>query len=75
MFSWPAGEGTGGKMEADALVFMLIAWGFTLGLLAFCVVMLAKHPEVVSVLTNNIGDDNRTNDEPEEESRRPAGDG
>ncbi|MEQ9619314.1 MAG: hypothetical protein RIG61_09085 [Deltaproteobacteria bacterium] len=40
-------------MEADALVFMLTAWGFTLGLLAFCVVMLIRNPQIVSVLTNN----------------------
>lgn len=53
-------------MERDALIFMLLAWGFTLGLLAFCVVMLAKHPQVVSVLTNNIGDNNRNKGDTEE---------
>ncbi len=45
-------------MEANALVFMLIAWGFILGLLAFCVVMLIRNPQIVSVLTNNANNKN-----------------
>lgn len=64
-------EGRGGKMESDALIFMLLAWGFTLGLLAFCIVMLAKHPQVVSVLTNNFGD----NDKDESDTEEPGGPG
>lgn len=32
------------RMNPDALIFMLCAWGFTLGLLAFCIIMLAKNP-------------------------------
>ncbi|MEX0998755.1 MAG: hypothetical protein WD000_02170 [Thermodesulfobacteriota bacterium] len=27
-------------MNLDALIFMLCAWGFTLGLLAFCIIKL-----------------------------------
>ena len=40
-------------MQPDAFVFMIIAWGFALGLLAYCVYKLAKNPQVVSVLTND----------------------
>lgn len=49
-------------MEIDALIFMLIAWGFTLGLLTFCVVMLIKHPQIVSVLTNNANNKNASSE-------------
>ncbi len=31
-------------MNLDALIFMLCAWGFTLGLLSFCIIMLVRHP-------------------------------
>ena len=58
----------GGKtaiMETDSLIFMLIAWGFTLGLLTFCVVMLIRNPQIVSVLTNNANNKN-SGIEPEE---------
>lgn len=53
-------EGREKIMETDALIFMLIAWGFTLGLLTFCVVMLIRHPQIVSVLTNNTNNKNAT---------------
>lgn len=50
--------GRKGIMEADALIFMLIAWGFILGLLTFCAVKLIRNPQIVSVLTNNANNQN-----------------
>jgi len=46
-------------MNLDALIFMLSAWGFTLGLLAFCIIMLVKNPQAGSFLTNNAENDSR----------------
>jgi hypothetical protein len=40
-------------MKPDAFVFMVLAWGCALGLLAYCVYKLAKNPQLVSVLTNS----------------------
>jgi len=46
-------------MTLDALIFMLSAWGFTFGLLAFCIIMLVKNPQANSFLTNNDENDSR----------------
>ena len=27
-------------METDALIFMILSWGFTLGLLSFCIIKM-----------------------------------
>jgi len=48
-------------MKPDALVFMILAWGCALGLLAYCIYKLAKNPQVVSVLTNS-GNNKKTQD-------------
>ncbi len=40
-------------MELNALILMTISWGFSLGLLTFCVVKLAKNPQNASVINNN----------------------
>ncbi len=53
---------------------MLLAWGFTLGLLTFCVVMLVRHPQVVSVLTNGSGNNKNNKGESEEPERSKADD-
>jgi len=46
-------------MNLDALIFMLSAWGFTLGLLAFCIIILVKNPQANSALTNNADSDSQ----------------
>ena len=56
-------------MHANALIFMVLAWGFILGLLAFCTVMLIKNPQIVSVLTNNANNKNDGGLEEKEESK------
>jgi hypothetical protein len=48
-------------MKPDAFVFMILAWGCALGLLAYCIYKLAKNPQVVSVLTNS-GNNKKTQD-------------
>jgi hypothetical protein len=45
-------------MNLDALIFMLSAWGFTLGLLAFCIIMLVKNPNRKSDMSDNACEDN-----------------
>jgi len=46
-------------MNLDALIFMLSAWGVTLGLLAFCIIVLMKNPDGRSVMTDNAKNDKR----------------
>jgi hypothetical protein len=46
-------------MNLDALIFMLSAWGFTLGLLVFCIIILAKNPQADSDLNNNADNDSK----------------
>ncbi|MCK5506780.1 MAG: hypothetical protein KAJ10_16565 [Thermodesulfovibrionia bacterium] len=46
-------------MNLDALIFMLSAWGFTLGLLTFCIVTLMKNPNSKSVMTENAENNSR----------------
>jgi len=38
------------KMNLDAAIFMFCAWGFTLGLLAFCIIKLIQNPQNNSAL-------------------------
>jgi len=37
-------------MNLDAAIFMFCAWGFTLGLLAFCIIKLIQNPQNNSAL-------------------------
>jgi len=37
-------------MEIDALLFMLLSWGFTLGILTFCVIKLYRNPDSASTI-------------------------
>jgi len=30
-------------METDAIIFLILSWGFTLGLLCFCVIKIIKN--------------------------------
>ncbi len=30
-------------METDAIIFLILSWGFTLGLLGFCVIKILKN--------------------------------
>jgi len=44
-------------MNLDALIFMLCAWGFTLGLLAFCIIKLMNNSDHNFNNTEDIDDD------------------
>lgn len=43
-------------MDRDSLILMLFSWGLAMGLQAFCLIMMARHPEAAEPFEEEDGD-------------------